>query len=374
MERITDGKRGGGSIFKPSNSRFWQCSYYQSGREVRCTTGIEYLETGDPKKRERNRKEALKVLREKVGAVQAEKHGAPAPMTPAQRRVTIKELLDGLKLNYESRHKWNKKVNCLVKPLVAYFGHVQASDLTKESVTRYMVKLQADGYRDSTINRRVQLLLQSFTIADRVPPKVKRLSEIGNERKGFFERADFLKVLMHLPEYLQDFCQFAFLTGWRKGAIAKLEWTDVENDKVILRALNSKNRKPYSVPLVGEIAEIIERRRKDTRTGCPYVFHYTRKAKTRRIGDFRKCWANGCTAAGVNARLFHDFRRTAARNMVAAGVPQSTAQQITGHATASMFQRYNICSETQKQEALETVAAYHRAQDAKQPALTATIQ
>jgi integrase len=187
------------------------------------------------------------------------------------------------------RHKWNKKVACLVKPLRAYFGHIRAVDLSKIVVTNYMVKLQAEGYADASINRRTQLLSQAFTIADRVPPKVKRLSECANVRQGYFERGEWLLFRECLPDYLQDFFEFAYLLGWRKGSIAKLKWSDIDGTRVLLRAENSKNRKPVTCPAIAPgIAEIIERRRAQQVEGCPYVFHYTRNGKTRPIGDTRK--------------------------------------------------------------------------------------
>jgi integrase len=201
-------------------------------------------------------------------------------------------------------------------------------------------------------------------------------------------------VLKHLPEYLRDFANCGFLIGWRKGALQSLRWSDVADDVIYLRAMKSKNRKPESVPLEGEVRDIVERRRAaavlQSKDGQAHFSEYVFHDHGQPVGDFRKAWATACCAAGVGklvcptcrvdvdaehkcskcgtawkreelkyaGALFHDFRRTAARNLVRAGVPVPVAMKITGHRTDSMFRRYAIVNEEQKREALAKTQAY----------------
>jgi integrase len=126
--------------------------------------------------------------------------------------------------------------------------------------------------------------------------------------------------------YLRDFTRFAYLTGWRKGEIISLKWTDVDRDAgaIRLRPEAAKTGRGRTVMLEGDLAELIDRRwqaRLFEKDGDVRVTALVFHRDSEPVGDFRKTGATACGAAGVPDKLFHDLRRTAARNMVRAGVP-----------------------------------------------------
>jgi integrase len=153
-------------------------------------------------------------------------------------------------------------------------------------------------------------------------------------RQGFFSEAEIRDVLANLPnDGLRDFVEWVACTGQRKGEIASLTWDMVDGSEIRIPGEVCKNRRPRVIPLGSELAEIVARRK-----------------KARPDAKKAKC-------AG---KLFHDLRRTCTRQLLAAGVPQAIARELTGHRTSAMFDCYAIVSSADVLAAQKRVTQFRR--------------
>ena len=396
IERVRYGSRGQGSLIRYEGVANWYSCYGVHGKEVR-----ESTEAADLKTARRVHKRLLDQL-----AVDRERKGRF--VTPTEARVTVRELITELEADYRLRGVRSlAQIRAHLglpapvpdgetpKPprtIVAAFGHWRAGDVTAKAIDDYVERRLSEHAAAATVNRETQLLGQALRLGLRRGklagplPEIRRLRE-DNARQGFFESGAFTSVVANLPDHLEDVARFGYATGWRRGEILTLTWADVDRDGgvVRLRSEHSKNGQGRTLALEGDVKALFERRWA-ARTvkgedGEPdrvaeLVFH----RRGHPIVDYRKAWLAACTKAGlaqpklgadgrpiidangktrmVATKLVHDLRRTAARNLVRAGVPERVAMAVTGHKTRAMFDRYNIVSEDDLRDAMKRQADY----------------
>jgi hypothetical protein len=164
---------------------------------------------------------------------------------------------------------------------------------------------------------------------------------VDNARRGFFEFGEFERVVALLPKPVDDIARFADLTGWRKREILGLTWrwwtASAGCSACQTRRTVRGGCCRWSVSCGSSWNG--GGRRGWSGTGYPSG---SSAGTGIRCGRSSRCWRRACQEAGVPGRYLHDCRRTAARDMIAAGVSPHEAMQVTGHRSLAMFERYNI--------------------------------
>lgn len=343
--------RGNGRIYL--RGQIWWAAYYLRGKEYRESTG------------ESDEKKAGNFLKHRLREVGADQLGARKFVPPKSQRLTVGDLLEGLRKDFELRGKLDVSSRGKVARAKTDFGYHRAVSLTAQDVDKYIEQRLESGDRPATVNRITQLLGQAYKLAIRrgelnAMPHIRHLSETGNARQGFLTTEQIETVIAHLSEDLRDFTAWCAATGMRKGEAAGLTWSMVHGDELHIPANITKNRRPRVLPLVGQLADIVSRRQAarpvevhGTTVMAERIFH----REGQPVRDFRKAWRNACEQAGVRA-IFHDLRRSAVRRMVRAGISPQIAKRWSGHSSDSMFQRYAILTTDDMREAFQTTEKF----------------
>lgn len=190
----------------------------------------------------------------------------------------------------------------------------------------------------ATLRRELALLKRMLRLGAGGIPRVPLvdLPRVDNARQGFFEESEVESLLVHLPPHARNLVEFLYLTGWRSSEALRLAWSDINWNRQFVWLRDSKNREPRIFPFKyhARLEQVLRRQRDfvsewERESGClsAAVFHW----KGKPLRKLRRSWATACRAAGMPGRLLHDFRRTAVRNLIRAGIQQAIAMKITGH-------------------------------------------
>jgi integrase len=354
--------RGEGRIWRIG--RIWWVQYYVHGRQIRESS------------RSDRKPVAERLLRRRLGEAAA---GIVA--FPQSARVTYGQIRDALLADYAANgRKWLRQGKdgpylCGVPELDRSFEGCRAVAITTDAIRAFTQKRQADGAANGTINRSIALLRRMFRLAVqdgklRDVPHFPMLKE-APPRKGFLECNDFQKLREELPEYLRSIATMGYYTGMRLGEILGLRWKNVNflDAEVRLDAGSTKNDEPRTIPLTGELLEMLTMERQKS-PEAEFVFMHNGE----KIQSFRKAWDSACQRASLNGLLFHDLRRTGVRNLVRAGVPERVAMAISGHKTRAVFERCNIVSGRDLKDATRKLETYLAVQNGARTGQIASLR
>lgn len=368
-------ERGQGRIFRRPGSTFLWMQYNKDGRTYR-----ESTRTTDERK-------AIKLLERRRAQIIEDTF-----VTPKTRRAKIDELMEDCLRDYrinqrksldDAEARWRLH-------LAPFFAYRRAIEITSDLLAKYVDQRQSEGVKNATVNRELALLKRSYTLAARAtPPKVVRIPHFPhlterNVRTGFVEDDQYDRLAHACSRaglWMRALFECAYTYGWRISELENLRLRQVAllARTIRLDAGTTKNDEPRIVKMTDTVYGLLSQ---CIASKQPHDYVFTRP-DAKPVRDFRDAWTKVCCAANLGSMvcpdcgnevstdrrcsqcstkwkrkdlkyvglIFHDLRRTAIRNMVRAGVPEKVAMQISGHKTHSVFNRYNIVSERDLEDA-----------------------
>jgi len=290
-------------------------------------------------KRARTRLES-KILGEMRGAAIAA--SAPTRIGDLLKLAEADYQRQGFRTWSDALSRWN----CHLK---AQFSDILAGELSSDHLSAYVAGRQHDGAMGGTINRELSLLKKMLRLGQRTePPKVvtiphfEKLAESA-ARQGFLSDKLYDALARECGTeglWLRGMFVLSSSFGWRKGEVLNLrvDQLDFPNRTIRLDVGTTKNGDARLVRMTGEVHQVLAACASN-KNADDYVF--TRN-NNRRVRDFRKAWEKACARAGRPGLLFHDLRRTGARNLRRLGVAEGVIMKIGGWRTRSVFDRYDI--------------------------------
>jgi integrase len=272
------------------------------------------------------------------------------------------------------------------------FGAVRAANVTTAKVEEYKVQRRNANAAVATINRELATLRRMFRYGKQcTPPTVHQIpyirmfSEKDNVRKGFIEHDAFERMAVEASKeglWLRALIEVAYTYGWRRGEMLDLRvrQVDLRARTIRLEPGTTKNDEGREVAMTAKVVALL-------RAACdgkpPDAYVFTRETG-KPVRNFAGAWRNLCVRVGVGhwectrkcgvafdsggrtkcecggaplyvGLILHDFRRSAARALRRAGVPESVIMATGGWKTPSMFRRYAIVSSADQRTAMQAL-------------------
>lgn len=253
-------------------------------------------------------------------------------------------------LPYAKAHKrsWRADDSYLRHHILPDFGAKHLDQIAKHEIIEWHHKNRGSHLAVATTNRLMILLRYIYNLAIRwgVPGVAKNPTEgiplfaVNNQRERYLS-----------PEEAQRLCAAArdttnamlgyivpmlILTGARKHEVMEAPWADFDFERRYWRIPTSKAGKARYVPLSAGALRLLEAVPRFH--GCQYVFPNPETKLPYSLSC--RAWRTVRKRAGLDDVRMHDLRHSFASFLVNSGRSLYEVQQILGHQSMRMTQRY----------------------------------
>src|SRR5438876_3807221 len=328
---------GNGTIYKRGNS--WCVGFTMNGRRVRETVGP-------------NKKVAEKVLSLRMTQVLENRYFPPNRQLG---RMPFNEFAQMYLERAVSLMKSIRTERNRVKRWVKDLGMRPIGQITRAEIESWR-REKMSRCKPATINRDLSRLRHMLNIAvewellEESPMQGMKFLRENNARTRYLSVDECHRLTDScMTPHIRAIVTVALHTGMRLGEILNLRWQDLDFSSGFILVRDSKNGQARQVPMDSMISKLL---RSWPRLSDQDIV-FTSVLTGGRIVDIRAGFLNACKRAGLTDLHFHDLRHTFASQFVMSGASLFALQQILGHASPNMTQRYSHLSPTYKIKAID---------------------
>ena len=224
----------------------------------------------------------------------------------------------------------------ILKRLKSVFGSQKLDQIAIPDILRYINEVK-DKTSAATANRYHNILRALFNRAieweklDGKNPAAKiKQFRADNARVRFLEKEEIARLLAACDLEIYPAVVCALFTGMRQGEILGLRWERVDLTNGTIYVLQTKSGKPREIPISPKLASVLKSIK--TGDGGP-VFAITARSLNRHF-------AKALRLAGISDFRFHDLRHTFASHYIMRTNDLPATQNLLGHQSPRMTQRY----------------------------------
>jgi integrase len=309
------------------------------------------------------RKQAT-VLRAKVDA----KQDPQSEKKQKRDTLTVAEILDLYITEHALPHKRSAKddqakIRLHLKPT---FGTRRVDEVTPDSVRSWHTKL-TKTMTPAAANRHMALLRSVYNVMLPDLPNPCRTTKAFKEysRDRFLQPEELERFFLAVEEERQvgnpdiaDYLLLSIFIGARRSNVLAMKWSDIDlsREQWRISGEESKNKSIMLVPLVGEVLEILTRRRQMISS----VFVFPGSGKTGHLAEPYKGWQRVVKRAGLEDVRLHDLRRTMGSYQTIGGASTAIVGKTLGHKHAASTAVYARMTLDPVREAMEKAVALMR--------------
>ncbi len=287
----------------------------------------------------------------------------------AQKEVpTLRVFVEEQYLPYIKPRKRSYKddENRLRQHILPRFGERKMNSITRKEIVDFHSDLRALGLAPATCDRFLSLfryalnLAKNWGVITNNPATEISLFLEPNEVENYLNDEQLSRLLAVLQTYhnrpVAQLFLFLLSTGSRLNEAMTATWEQLDIAQATWRipASISKSKRVRSIPLNATALKVLEEQQPDSskRSGRVFVKAHTGEP----IKSVQRAWESIRKSAGVDFLRLHDLRHQYASMLVNAGRSLYEVQQVLGHSSPMVTQRYAHLTTRTLQDAAATAA------------------